>query len=89
MTPKPKIHAAVRASPELSAIMKAVPIDPVRTRSPTLGEVREAIQGSGPQWSPEGELLYPQDRSSLVIELDDLICRFGADALAERFTRSA
>jgi hypothetical protein len=36
------------------------------------------------QWSGEGELLHPQDQTSLIIELDDLIkeCGEGASAAA-------
>jgi hypothetical protein len=88
MATKPRIHVGAHASPELSAIMKAVAADPTRARPPTLGDVRAALQGSGTQWSQEGELLHPQDRTSLVIELDDLIGRYGAESLAQRFTRS-
>jgi hypothetical protein len=88
MATKPKIHVATRASAELSAFMKAMAADPSRTRPLTLGDVRAALQSSGTQWSPEGELLHPQDRTSLVIELDDLIGRNGADKLAEAVTRS-
>jgi hypothetical protein len=90
MPTKPTIHPAVRAtaSAELSAVMKAMAADPSRTRPPTLGDVRAALQGSGTQWSPEGELLHLQDRTSLVIELDDLIGRYSADKLAEAVTRS-
>ena len=88
MATKPRIHVGAHASPELSAIMKAVAADPTRARPPTLVDVRAALQGSGTQWSQEGELLHPQDRTSLVIELDDLIGRYGAESLAQRFTRS-
>ena len=88
MARKPKIHVAAHASPELSMVMKAVAADPSRTGAPTLADVRAAVQGGGTQWSPEGELLHPQDRTGLVIEIDDLIGRYGADARAERFARS-
>lgn len=53
-------------------------------RRPTLGAVRAALQKSGVTWSREGELLFPQDRTALVIELDELIDAYGARAYAAR-----
>jgi hypothetical protein len=52
---------------------------------PTLGAVRAAVQKSGVTWSKEGEFLFPQDRTALVIELDELIDRFGVRARAADF----
>jgi hypothetical protein len=46
--------------------------------------VRKALQKTRVTWSKEGELLFPQDRTALVIEIDELIeaCGPGADARA-------
>jgi hypothetical protein len=49
----------------------------------TLRKVRDALQHEGVTWSREGELLFPQDRTTLVIELDELIEKHGMKARAE------
>ena len=46
----------------------------------TLGAARLALQRAGVTWSKEGELLFPQDRTALLIELDELIAAHGAQA---------
>jgi hypothetical protein len=74
--------AAVRVSVELSAAMERLLKDPQRKAPVTLGQVRVDVEKSGLQWSPNGELLYPQDRTSQLIEIDDLIERYGADTPA-------
>jgi hypothetical protein len=47
--------------------------------------VRLAVQQNNSAWSQEGELLYPQDRTSLLIEIDELIERHGNKAPALGF----
>jgi hypothetical protein len=42
--------------------------------------LRTSLQEGGVSWSREGELLFPQDRTALVIELDELIDAHGPDA---------
>jgi hypothetical protein len=49
----------------------------------TLRKVRDELQHEGVTWSREGELLFPQDRTALVIELDELIEKHGMKARAE------
>jgi len=61
--------------------------DPARKQPPTPGNLRTALLESGLQWSVDGELLHPQDRTSLIIELDGLIEAYGEGALAEGFVR--
>jgi hypothetical protein len=52
--------------------------------------VRDALQHEGVTWSREGELLFPQDRTALVIELDELIDTHGMKARAKNIlTRTA
>jgi hypothetical protein len=53
-----------------------------RKRPLTLRKVRDALQREGVTLSREGELLFPQDRTALVIELDELIDAHGAGAAA-------
>jgi hypothetical protein len=49
-------------------------------RRTTLADVRRALQKTRVTWSKEGELLFPQDRTALVIEVDELIDALGAGA---------
>ena len=72
-------------SGELSAAIRALANDPQRMQPPTLEEVRTDLQQGGLEWSRNGELLHPQDRTSLLIELDSLISQYGADAPALDF----
>jgi hypothetical protein len=44
----------------------------------TLQQVRTALQQAETMWSFDGELLFAQDRTALLIELDELINRYGA-----------
>jgi hypothetical protein len=52
----------------------------------TLSDVRAVVLDDGIFVSGEGELLYPQDRTFLVIELDELIDSHGTEASARDFT---
>lgn len=74
--------AAHPASPELSALIRAMARAGTRARPLTLRDVRDAVQQAGVTWSREGELLFPQDRTALVIELDELIDAHGAGTAA-------
>jgi hypothetical protein len=65
-------RAGRRASPELAAAIQALAAAGSRPSGPTLAEVRATLQ-TGVTVSPEGELLFPQDRTALVIEIDELI----------------
>lgn len=78
------LDAARTASPELSAVIRSLAASSSRKTRLTLAKVRAAMQGPGVTWSREGELLFPQDRTALLIELDELIDAHGArsDALA-------
>ena len=71
-----------RATPELCTVIRALVASRRVARRPTLGAVRTAVQKSGVTWSKEGELLFPQDRTALVIELDELIDAYGTKATA-------
>jgi hypothetical protein len=71
-----------RAGPELSAAIERLASDPERKSRPTLAEVRADLEKGGLQWSRNGELLHPQDRTSQLIELDELIALYGEEAPA-------
>lgn len=79
---KPSATTGRRASPELSAVIRALIAARRVARHPTLGAARAALQKTGVTWSREGELLFPQDRTALVIELDELIDARGTRARA-------
>jgi hypothetical protein len=81
------IDIATRVSPELSAAVDALVSDPDREEPPTLDDVRVALKTESLRWSREGGLLHPQDRTLIVVELDELIRRHGEDAAAEAFIR--
>jgi hypothetical protein len=82
---KPAAGAVTRASPALSAAIRALIAARRIARRPTLGAARAALQKSGVSWSGEGELLFPQDRTALLIELDELIDARGTRARATDF----
>ena len=85
MTTKPPKAVGTCVSDALSRILEAMVKDPERKQAPTLRDVRAALLERGMQWSGEGELLHPQDQTSLIIELDDLIKDYGEDASASEF----
>jgi hypothetical protein len=72
----------MRVSPELAKVLRATIDDPNQAQPATLADVRARVMESGVQWSAEGELEYPQDRTSLVIELDGVIGQYGEKAAA-------
>jgi hypothetical protein len=79
------IDVASSVSADLSAAIEALASDPQRKQPPTLADVRADLQMTGLQWSRNGELLHPQDRTSLLIELDGLITQYGSKAPAVDF----
>lgn len=84
MTIRLPIDVTTRVSTELSAIIEALVNDPDREEPLTLEEVR-AIVDEGDSGTAELELLHPQDRTSALAELDDLIEEFGGEVLAADF----
>lgn len=71
---------ASKPSPELCAVIRTLVTARRRKAGPALAIVRAALQGEGMTWSREGELLFPQDRTALLIEIDELIDAYGAGA---------
>jgi hypothetical protein len=64
--------AAAKASDQLSIVIETIMNDPGTRRRVTLGAVREALAG---------------EDETLLAETEDLIERFGADAVAEHLLR--
>ena len=87
MTIRLPIDIASRVSPELSTIIEAFVNDPDREEPPTLDEVRAAIDEDNAGVA-ELEALHPQERTSALAELDDLIEEFGGEMLAADFVVS-
>ncbi|MEW5943771.1 MAG: hypothetical protein AB1710_07960 [Pseudomonadota bacterium] len=76
-----------KASEQLSRVIEAVLNDENRENPPTLAVVREAIAaGLANRLVGEGGLEDDED-DTLLPEIEDLIDRFGDDALAEDFLR--
>jgi NAD(P)-dependent dehydrogenase (short-subunit alcohol dehydrogenase family) len=84
MTIRLAVDVATRVSPELSAIIERLTDDADRDELPTLDDVRAAVEEADGR-DAEDERRHPQDRTSVVAELDDLIEEFGGDALAVDF----
>jgi hypothetical protein len=78
-------NVAGNLSAELSAAIRRLGCDAQRQSPPTLEDVRADLQQGGLEWSRDGELLYPQDRTALLIELDGLIAQYGGNASALDF----
>ncbi|HEU0201867.1 MAG TPA: hypothetical protein VFR86_15730 [Burkholderiaceae bacterium] len=76
-----------KASEQLSRVIEALMNDPNTPQRPTLGAVRDAItHGIVGRLVGEGAIDTDQDEM-LFDEIDELIERFGRDALAEELMR--
>ncbi len=84
MTIRLPIDVATRVSPELSTIIEKLVNDPDREEPPTLSEVQAAVE-EGNAGEAELELLRPQERTSVLSEIDGLVEEFGGDVLAANF----
>jgi hypothetical protein len=81
-------NSAAHVSAELRDAITALLSNRPRSSTLTLHDVRIAVQQNGSAWSQEGELLHPQDRTSLLIEIDELIEKHGKEAPAAGFLPS-
>lgn len=82
----PKSRNAARdgrigTTPELSGFVAELIQKAVVAPEPSIGDVRTAVLDSDIYMTGDGELMFRQDRSFLVIELDDLIERHGSGAV--------
>ena len=78
--------ARMSATPELCQVIDSLVASETVPAAATLCDIREVVVDGGIFLSGEGELLYPQDRTFLAIELDELIAVYGAAACARSFT---
>lgn len=75
------------ASEQLSRVIEEVVSDESRDNPPTLATIRESIE-NGQASRMVGEGALEEDEADVLMpEIDNLIDRFGADALAEDFLR--
>ena len=72
-----------RVSAELREVMEELANDPDREEAPTLEDVRAYLEISG-QGDPSDEL-HPLERTSIALEIDELIDEYGEYALAIDF----
>lgn len=79
--------AMAKASEPLTRVIEAVINDPNTPQRPTLARVREALQRGGAARLVGEGAVDPDEDEALLAELDQLIERFGADALAEHLMR--
>ena len=75
------------ASEPLSRVIEAVLNDENRENSPTLETIREAILDGLPGRLVGDGVLEEDEDDQLLTEIDNLIERYGADALAEEYLR--
>lgn len=81
-------NGAAHVSAELRDAITAFLTERQRESPLTLNDVRLALQRNNSAWTQEGELLYPQDRTALLIEIDELIEKHGKEASAAGFLPS-
>jgi len=72
------MDASTRASAGLAALIEKLVNDPDREPPESLGEVRELLRAKSRD--RQTEFLHPQDRESLLVELDGLIEELGEEA---------
>jgi hypothetical protein len=78
---------AAKASEPLSRVIEAIMNDPNTAQRPTLQSVRERMaRGAAARMVGEGAI-DPEEEETLLAEIDNLIERFGPDALAEQLMR--
>lgn len=85
MAVRASTDSAGHVSAELRNAITALLTDRPRESSLTLNDVRLALQRNSSAWTQEGELLHPQDRTALLIEIDELIEKHGKEASAVGF----
>lgn len=90
MATQDPIDVSVGISPRLSNLIESRVNDPDAEEPATLGSVREYLLGLMPAGFKEAERMHRFDvGESLIDEMNTLIERFGSDALAADFVRSA
>ncbi len=82
---KLSIDVATRASPELCTVIETIVNDPDPEVPPTLEDVRCAVRAMLDVADRRDEAMHPQERTSVLREIDDLIDEFGGEAMAVDF----
>jgi len=85
MAIRASLDVATRVSAELSAFLEKLVNDPDRDEPPTLETAQTALKESVSEAIWNEDLLHPQDRDSLIVELNRLIEEFGPEAPAIDF----
>lgn len=88
MATKTSTGSPAHVSAELRDAITTLLAERQRESPLTLNDVRLALQRNRAAWTQEGELLHPQDRTALLIEIDELIEKHGKEASAVGFLPS-
>ena len=76
---------STRVSPFLCTIIETMVNDPDREDPPTLDDVRSRVRHRASNAERHDEAMHPQERTSVLREIDDLIDEFGGEAAAVTF----
>jgi len=79
------IDVATRASRELGAVIETMVNDPDREEPPTLDDLRHMVSQMANPADRRDEAMHPQERVTLLREIDDLIDEFGGEGPAVDF----
>jgi hypothetical protein len=82
---KMPIDIATRVSRELGSVIEEMVDNPEREEPPTLGDVRYVISQMTDEADRRDEAMHPQERTSVLREIDDLVDEFGDEAPAVDF----
>ncbi|MGE5169336.1 MAG: hypothetical protein ACM3JC_03075 [Rudaea sp.] len=82
---KAPIDIATRVSPQLSAAIEKLVNDPDREEPPTLYDVQSAVRRHTSDAERHDLLFRPQERASMLAEVDGLVDEFGPEAPAIDF----
>jgi hypothetical protein len=88
MATKTSTGSPAHVSAELRDAITTLLTERQRESPLTLNDVRLVLQCDNSAWTQEGELLHPQDRTALLIEIDELIEKHGKEASAVGFLPS-
>ncbi len=76
---------ASRVSPDLCVIIERMVNDPDLEEPPTLADVRAVVSELVTDAERRDEAMHPQERTSVLREVDDLVEEFGSEAPAVDF----
>lgn len=76
------------ATPELSRFIAELMDNAVVSSTASLADVRAILLGNDMFMSGEGEILYKADRTSFLIELDELIEQHGIETPVRKLMRN-